>query len=170
MKNESKVHSNVLQKKYTKINTSPNSERQRMKGPLMSDSDCDAHCLRWQDEWWQDEWVNDSTMTGWIKQQNGWIQMKPGRHDGEWQRKRWTPRCSFPIFPPQGINCKILGKLQWHILETDWMSTFYIHVFIIYIFTRLYISSTFCMNYIVPAHKFPLVPRRQRPCNAVNGL
>lgn len=165
MKHDPKVHANVLQKKSRKINTSPNSERQRMKGPLMSDSDCNTHCLRWQDER-----VNDSTMTGWIQQQNGRIQMKPGRHDGEWQRKRWTPPCSFSNSPPQGINCKILGKLQWHILETDWMSTFYIHIFIIYIFTRLYISSTFGMIYIVSAQKFPLVPRRRRPCNAVNGL
>lgn len=145
------------------MNISSNSERQRMKGPLISDSDCDTYCLRWQDEWRQDEWVNDSTMTGWMKQQNWWIQMKPGRHEWNWQRRRWTLPCFFLIFPPQS---KILGKLQWHNLETGWMTTFYIHV---YIFTHLYIWSTFCMNYIVAAHKL-LAPRGQQSSIAVNGL
>lgn len=47
------------------------------------------------------------------------------------------------------------------------MLTFYIHI---NIFTHLYIWSTFCMNYIVAAHKFLLAPRGQQSCTAVNGL
>lgn len=47
------------------------------------------------------------------------------------------------------------------------MSTFYKHI---YIFTHLYIWSTFCMNYIVAVHKFLLAPRGQQSCIAVNGL